>query len=124
MASGKRKTPDLFKDAALDPVEIATGHPQRPPKAETSPSSAAAKSSLAPKIVAKKKAGFYLSVELLNRFTHKFYELKLAGVPIENKSNLLEAMLAFALDDIDRGDDSQVIKKITDTFCETTLNDD
>ena len=114
MASGKRNTPDLFNEDDLDPVEIATGHPQGPPQAETSPSSAAAKSKLVPKTVAKKKAGFYLSVELLNRFTYKFHELKLAGVPIENKSNLLEAMLAFALDDLDRGDGSQVMKKIAD----------
>ena len=63
-------------------------------------------------MAAKKKAGFYLSVDLLNRFTHKFHELKLAGVAIDNKSTLLEAALGYALDDMDKGEQSQVLKKL------------
>ena len=51
-------------------------------------------------------------MNILNRFTHKFHELKLAGVAIDNKSTLLEAALDFALDDMDKGEGSQVLKKI------------
>ena len=60
----------------------------------------------------KKKAGFYLSSEILERFNLKFYELKLAGVTIENKSNLLELALSYALDDIDKGRESTILQNI------------
>ena len=60
----------------------------------------------------KKKAGFYLSVDLLERFNRKFYELKLAGAAIENKSALMELALSFALDDLDKGAKSQIIKVV------------
>jgi len=60
----------------------------------------------------KKKAGFYLSRDLLDRFTRKFYELKLTGIAIENKSTLVEAALSFALDDVDKGEGSRVLKKL------------
>jgi hypothetical protein len=60
--------------------------------------------------VAKKKAGFYLSADILNRFNLKFYELKLSGVAIDNKSNLLELMLGFALDDMDKGEQSRILR--------------
>jgi hypothetical protein len=60
----------------------------------------------------KKKAGFYLSVDVLQRFTFKFHELKLAGVAIDNKSTLLELALSFALDDMDKGKNSRVLKKL------------
>ena len=63
-------------------------------------------------MTSKKKAGFYLSVDLLNRFNHKFHELKLAGVAIDNKSTLLESALSFALDDMDKGEDSQVLRNL------------
>ena len=61
--------------------------------------------------VPKKKAGFYLSVTVLDRFERKFYELKLAGVPVGNKSALLEAALNFALDDLDRNPKSRVLNR-------------
>ncbi len=61
----------------------------------------------------KKKAGFYLSVDVLQRFTHKFHELKLAGVAIDNKSTLLELALSFALDDMDKGNNSRVLQKLS-----------
>jgi len=51
-------------------------------------------------------------VDILNRFTHKFHELKLAGVAVDNKSTLLEAALGYALDDLDKGEESQVLKKL------------
>ena len=56
--------------------------------------------------------GFYLSQELLDRFNTKFYELKLSGVAIENKSGLLERALEFALDDLDKGDRSAMLDRI------------
>jgi hypothetical protein len=56
------------------------------------------------------KAGFYLSDNLLDRFSTRFYGLKLASVPVENKSALLEAALAFAAEDLDRGADSRILR--------------
>jgi hypothetical protein len=35
-------------------------------------------------------------------------------VAIDNKSTLLEAALVYALDDMDKGEESQVLKKIGD----------
>ncbi len=66
----------------------------------------------APKrVVPKRKAGFYFSEALLDRFTRKFHQLKLDGVPIDNKSALAEMALHFALDDLDRGEASQLLKR-------------
>jgi hypothetical protein len=107
MANGSNKTPDFFKDDGLDPVETATGYPQGPQEANSVKPPAAAGST-----TAKKKAGFYLPVDLLNRFNLKFHQLKLDGVAIDNKSTLLEAALGFALDDMDKGEDSRVLKKL------------
>jgi hypothetical protein len=113
MATDRKKAPDFFGEDGLDPVETATGYPPSLPEDNPAASSgAAAKTGPAGEMAVKKKAGFYLSVNILNRFTHKFHELKLAGVAIDNKSTLLEAALGFALDDMDKGDRSQVLKKI------------
>mgnify|MGYP001820187218 CR=1 FL=1 len=101
MASRSKDTPDLFADTALDPVESATGY------GSPSPSPPGATNN-----TAKKKAGFYLSVDVLQRFTLKFHELKLAGVAIDNKSTLLELALAFALDDMDKGKASRVLQNL------------
>ena len=124
MAAKEKKTPDFFKDESFDPIEVATG-PSRPGGPDRSqaqdsegPSHSHAGGTAIKKpgvsqAVHKKKAGFYISVELLNRFNRKFYELKLAGAAIENKSALLELALIFALDDLDKGTKSRVLK---DTF--------
>ncbi len=113
MATGRRKAPEFFDEDGLDPVETATGYPQNSPEDKPATSSgAAAQTGRAGEMAVKKKAGFYLSVDILNRFTLKFHELKLAGVAIDNKSTLLEAALGFALDDMDKGQGSQVLKKI------------
>ena len=48
----------------------------------------------------------------LDRFTRKFHELKLAGVAIENKSALVEMALSFAMDDIDKGEHSRLLKRL------------
>ena len=97
MATHRKETPDFFDDRTIDPVETATGHGRR---------SKGLSSVSAP----KKKAGFYISTSILERFSRKFYELKLAGIGIENKSTLLELALAFALDDMDRGADSRILE--------------
>ena len=88
---------DFFEENRLDPVAIATGRP------------------IPKKAVAKKKAGFYFSEALLDRFNRKFHQLKLDGVPVENKSMLAEMALAFALDDMDQGAGSKLLKQIEKT---------
>ena len=112
MVTGRSKTPDFFNEDGLDPVDTATGYPLDSPEDKTHTPSSAARSGTTAEMITKKKAGFYLSIELINRFNHKFHELKLAGVAIENKSTLLESALGFALDDMDKGEDSQVLKKL------------
>jgi hypothetical protein len=94
MATKRHHLPDLFEDHAPDPVEAATGG--RRPGAGSEP---------------KRKAGFYLSDELLGRFNTRYYELKLAGASVVNKSALLEAALAFALEDLERGANSTILKR-------------
>ena len=93
MARDPKNPPEFFEPSPFDPMQSATGG--RTPEAA----------------IPKKKAGFYLSLEVLNRFERKFYELKLAGVPVGNKSALLEAALKFALDDLDRNPESRVLKQ-------------
>ena len=102
----RHRMPDLFDDHLPDPMEAAIGRRQpaeglRPPgrKAPTMPEP-------------KRKAGFYLPDELLERFNTRFYELKLAGAAVGNKSALLAAALGYALDDLDRGVDSRIMKRI------------
>jgi len=101
MAARSKDTPDLFEETTLDPVESATGYGISSPSPRRSLNTAS-----------KKKAGFYISVDVLRRFTLKFHELKLAGVAIDNKSTLLELALAFALDDMDKGKASRVLQNL------------
>jgi len=101
MATRRKNLPDLFADSALDPVESATGYQKPPPPSQRAVNAAS-----------KKKAGFYLSVDIIERFTLKFHELKLAGVAVDNKSTLLELALSFALDDMDKGNNSRVLQKL------------
>ena len=100
MAASNKDTPDLFAETPFDPIQSAVGR-QSLLRSQKSSGTAA-----------KKKAGFYISVNVLQRFTLKFHELKLAGVPIENKSTLLELALAFALDDMDKGKASRVLQNV------------
>jgi hypothetical protein len=116
MAASKNKTPDFFKDESVDPMEVATGSARTSEELEKSTHSDAGNGAI-PKTgtgqaANKKKAGFYISVDLLDRFSRKFYELKLAGVAIENKSALLEVALSFALDDLDKGPKSRQLQGI------------
>jgi len=93
-ASERNKSPDFFEDSDLDAVSTAMRSP------------AAAKS------VPKKKAGFYLSETLLERFNRHFHQMKLTGIAIENKSALLETALLFALEDLDAGDGSRILRTL------------
>ncbi len=102
MAKRTKKSPDFFEDNPFDPVSAATG---TAPKAR---SGSAGKDSKPP----KRKVGFYLSANVLERFNRSFYELKLQGQSIENKSALLEVVLDFALDDIDRAEESCILRSI------------
>ena len=97
MVSDPNNPPDFFEPSPLDPVRSATG------------------TDTAGRAVPKKKAGFYLSIDVLSRFERKFYELKLAGGPVGNKSGLLEAALNFALDDLDRGPQSRLLNRLEKT---------
>lgn len=94
MMPDPKKLADFFDANPVDPVRSATGG--KPPASEKF----------------KKKAGFYLSLALIERFDRKFHELKLAGAAIGNKSTLLEAALDYALDDLDRGEHSQVLRRL------------
>jgi len=94
--SDKKTIPEFFNERRLDPVSVATGRPAH----KTA--------------VPKKKAGFYFSEVLLDRFTRKFHQLKLEGVPIDNTSVMAEMALHFALDDLDRGEASQLLKRFSD----------
>ena len=96
--SDNKTIPDFFNEKQLDPVSVATGR-------------SASKLAAPTPAVPKRKAGFYFSEVLLDRFNRKFHQLKLDGVPIDNKSVLAEMALHFALDDMDRGDDSQLLKR-------------
>ena len=93
-ASEQKTSPDFFEAHDLDPMAAATG------KSEGRQS------------VPKKKAGFYLSEQLLERFNRRFHQMKLDGAAIENKSALLESALAFALDDLDKGEKSKLLQTL------------
>jgi hypothetical protein len=102
MAKRKKKSADFFEDSPFDPVSAATGVVRKP-------GAGSAGKIPGPQ---KRKVGFYLSTRVLDRFNRSFYELKLKGQAIENKSALLEAVLDYALDDIDRGCESCILRNI------------
>lgn len=89
-ASEQKMSPDFFEDHDLDPLSAATGNKD------------------ARRPTPKKKAGFYLSERLLERFNRRFHQMKLEGTAIENKSALVEIALKFALDDLDQGERSRI----------------
>jgi len=93
-ASERNKNPDFFEEYGPDPVAAATRYP---PAAPATP---------------KRKAGFYLPAPLLERFNRHFHQMKLAGAPIENKSALLELALTFALEDLERGEQSTLLRAL------------
>jgi hypothetical protein len=100
-ASGTNPPPDFFEEHRLDPVSTAAGT-----TAAGKPEKRAGGS------VPKKKAGFYLSEALLTRFDRQFHQLKLDGVPVENKSALLELALEYALADLARAEESVLLQRL------------
>lgn len=92
-ASEQHRSPDFFEEHGPDPVSTATGYAS----ADKHP---------------KKKAGFYLSEDLIERFNRHFHQMKLAGVPIENKSALLELVMLFGLEDLDKGPQSLLLRAL------------
>ena len=116
MASNKSTTPDFFEETPFDPVRTATGYPAQARRPDSKPSfgpSGRAAQPPAQATPAKKKAGFYISEDLLERFNLKYHELKLAGVAVDNKSGLLEILLTFALDDVDKGPRGKILPQLT-----------
>jgi len=113
MTSNKRTTPDFFEETPFDPVRTATGYPAQARGPDIKPSFGPSGRSAAQASPAKKKAGFYISEELLERFNLKYHELKLAGVAVDNKSGLLEILLTFALDDMDKGPNGEILPRLT-----------
>ncbi|MFW6236792.1 MAG: hypothetical protein ACOC3F_00210 [Desulfosudaceae bacterium] len=99
----KQRRPRFAAPGALDPVSAATGTPGS--------SSEEQKNSFKEE---KKKAGFYLSADLLDRFNRAFYELKLEGPDVGNKSTLVEAALELALEDMGRGKKSRIRRLLAD----------
>jgi len=108
MATGRKKLPDFFSNGGIDPVDAVTGKRKPRTRDKSTSSSKDVKTGMS----TKKKAGFYLSMEIIERFNRKFYELKLADIAIDNKSSLLELALTFALDDLDRGAKSRVLQRL------------
>lgn len=96
-ASEQNKSPDFFEEHDLDPMTTATG-----------------RKTAAKKPIPKRKAGFYLSEPLLERFNRRYHQMKLDGVAIENKSALVEVALAYALNDLDRGQQSEIVAALDD----------
>jgi hypothetical protein len=100
--------PEIFEETPPDPVDAASG----PPEPRSGQSPAPHPTGAGSRADLKRKAGFYLADETLERFNRKFYELKLAGAAVDNKSALMEAALNFALDDLDRGTESRVLRRM------------
>ena len=106
MVKDKSDSRDFFERSTIDPMAVATG-PARSTRRHSGDPSAVGR---------KQKAGFYLSRRVLERFNRKFYELKMEGKAIGNKSALLEAALDFALDDIDQGTGSRILAAFDGTL--------
>ena len=105
MANKRTKSPDFFEENTIDPMAAATGS-MRPGRSHPNDPAAGG---------AKQKAGFYLSRRVLERFNRKFYELKMRGSPVGNKSTLLEAAIDYALDDIDQETGSKILARFDRT---------
>lgn len=99
MVSDKKEMPDFENSNPFDPVHTATGGDGKNSSIEEQKNSARTD---------KKKAGFYLASDLLERFDRTFYQLKLEGIDVGNKSSLVEKALLFALDDLDKKDGSRI----------------
>lgn len=61
----------------------------------------------------KKKVSYYLLETLAELFDKAFYSLKMAGAPLKNKSEFMASMVSFALSDLEKGENSKLLKKIS-----------
>ena len=52
----------------------------------------------------KRKTGFYLTEETIDHLEKKYLLLKLEGVPVSSKSQLVEMALEMLFDDLSRKD--------------------
>lgn len=116
MAKSKDRleTPDFFGDDDLDPVLTATnaakGGQKKVRRTKEEQKNIRTEKAKPAAAVSKKKAGYYLGIELLSQLDRKFLELKLQGKSIENKSALMETIIKFGLLDIEKGEDSLILK--------------
>lgn len=106
MKTEKDRKPEFFEANPIDPVLAAIGLDERGAKKSSSVEDG--KNGGHAK---KKKAGFYLSLDVLDRFTRKFHEMKLDGITIENKSAFVEAAIIYALDNVDKEEGSEFLEK-------------
>jgi hypothetical protein len=102
MVRDRYDKPNFFEENPLDPIKAVTGSDSKTGRVER-------KKNI---VDAKRKAGYYLSIDIIERFNRKFHELKLEGASIENKSALMERALSFALDDMDKGNKSRLLKQL------------
>jgi hypothetical protein len=112
-ASGTNPPPDFFEEHSLDPVRAAKGGAAKGASAKGATAAGKPEKGTVAS-VPKKKAGFYLSEALLSRFDRQFHQLKIDGVPVENKSALLELALEYALTDLDRAEESVLLRRLNE----------
>lgn len=60
----------------------------------------------------KKKVSYYLPEALAESLNQVFYSLKMKGSPVKNKSNLMASIITFALNDLEKNENSKLIKII------------
>jgi len=63
-------------------------------------------------VVEKKKVGYYLPVSMLDQLDRIFYGLKLKGVNVK-KNDLVEALFALGLEDMEKGEKSRILKRLS-----------
>lgn len=108
MNADNKNIPDFFEDEQFDPVTTATGGAASAKPVGQVPATQSDRGGWN-----KKKAGFYLPKDLIERFNRKYHQLNLEGVVVGNKSALLETILEFGLEEMDRGSHSEIQKRLT-----------
>ncbi len=136
MVANRKETPNFFDDIDIDPVKIATGRRNKKnirieesknvrkevkmnSKLEENKKGRIGKQENIRKrekdnstTEVKKKVGYYFSESLITSIDKNFYKLKLDGKDINNKSDLLEQIIAFGLEDLSKGSKSKILKAI------------
>lgn len=60
----------------------------------------------------KKKVSYYFPEALAEKFSQIFYSLKMQEFPIKNKSHLMTSIVSFALKDLEKRENSRLLKYI------------